>query len=268
MNSASFDVEDPYEPSRPNDYLAYCEERLEQKRLAKLAEENNRKLIEIEQARAQLERERQDAVEKGDVQRLSAMGAGRGRGRGLSNLPAWMTQGQPQPQLAEAPGSIPEGPSVGGQFDDTMPQSVNGNVAARIMSKMGYQEGEGLGKDGLGITQPIEHRKVGAGGQIVMSDEDRQRYMAKSIPTPVGGSAQQPQPGRKRQGLFSNPSCVVLLKNMVGPNEVDDMLADETKAECLKYGPINTCVVFEVKEQDCPPEECVRTFIAFEKQVR
>ena len=37
---ASFNVLDPYDPARPNDYLLWCEERLEKKRLTQLAEEN------------------------------------------------------------------------------------------------------------------------------------------------------------------------------------------------------------------------------------
>jgi hypothetical protein len=48
---ASFDVEDPYEPSRPNDYLRWCEERLEKKRLDKLADENKIRIQEAEKIR-------------------------------------------------------------------------------------------------------------------------------------------------------------------------------------------------------------------------
>jgi hypothetical protein len=40
------------------------------KRLDKLAEENNRKMAEAERARVDMERERQQAIESGDVQRL------------------------------------------------------------------------------------------------------------------------------------------------------------------------------------------------------
>lgn len=48
---------------------------------------------------------------------------------------------------------------------------------------------------------------------------------------------------KRKQGLFSKPSCVLLLKNMVSAEEVDDALADETSAECLKYGPVASCLV-------------------------
>jgi splicing factor 45 len=52
---------------------------------------------------------------------------------------------------------------------------------------------------------------------------------------------------------------------MVGPGEVDEILAEECKQECSKYGPVSTCVVFEVSGP-CPPEENVRTFVHFERQ--
>lgn len=111
----SFDVIDPYDPRRPNDYLTLCQERKEEKRLQQLAVDNQKKIAENERLRAERDRERQEAAAKGDYLKLlqqeeqkssntssSATGAaslGRGsggRGRGLSNLPAWMTQ-----QIAE-----------------------------------------------------------------------------------------------------------------------------------------------------------------------
>jgi hypothetical protein len=39
-------------------------------------------------------------------------------------------------------------------------------------------------------------------------------YMYSYIGAPMA-------PPKRKMGLFSNPSCVVLLKNMVGPGEVD-----------------------------------------------
>lgn len=97
--NTSFEIaeEDAYDPRRPNDYIAYCEERLQQRKAIKLAEENRRILDEQQRANEQLERERREAVLRGDFQRLVATeptggGVGRGRGRGsLSNLPSWMT---------------------------------------------------------------------------------------------------------------------------------------------------------------------------------
>ncbi len=77
---------------------------------------------------------------------------------------------------------------------------------------------------------------------------------------------------RKVQGGLSKPSKVLLLKNMVGPNDVDSTLAEETKAECMRFGPVSNCIIYEVNAQraplakPCPDEESVRMFVAFEKQ--
>ena len=294
IHGASFDVEDPYDPLKPNDYLLWCEERLEKKRVDKLAEENKSKMAAAERARVDMERERQQAMENGDVQRLQqTMGAGRGRGRGLSNMPAWMA-GYSAPSSSSAEGS--GGPTGStGQFDD----SQEGTAASRIMSKMGFQQGDGLGRDGQGIVNALEHRNLGPGsGQIAMDEQDRMKIASRAIAAklallggtssgsggPLSGSS-APSSGssslggvpptdeekekipKKRLGLFSNPSCVVLLKNMVGPGEVDELLADECKQECSKYGPVSTCVIHEITtDPTCPEQECVRTFVCFEKQ--
>lgn len=42
-------------------------------------------------------------------------------------------------------------------------------------------------------------------------------------------------------------SKVILLTNMVGPGEVDDILQEETADECSKYGKVERCLIFEVK---------------------
>lgn len=276
-HGASFDVDDPYDPSRPNDYLLWCEERLEKKRLDKLGEENKQLMAEAERARLDMEKERSEAMVNGDVQRLQvSMGAGRGRGRGLSNLPAWMAQ------YAVAPSSATIGDGSSGHFEDA-DSATDPSAASRIMSKMGFQQGDGLGKEGQGILNPLEHVKgagIGAPGgtaQIVLEEQDRMRVASRLIAArlalispdtdaPSSSSSAAAAP-RKRLGLFSNPSCVVLLKNMVGPGDVDVMLADECKQECSKYGPVNDCVIFEItSDPECPAEERVRTFVYFEKQ--
>jgi splicing factor 45 len=58
---------------------------------------------------------------------------------------------------------------------------------------------------------------------------------------------------------------VVLLRNMVGPGEVDEALEDEVAEECTKYGQVNRVLIFEVTEAGFPPTEAVRIFIQFDK---
>ena len=73
---------------------------------------------------------------------------------------------------------------------------------------------------------------------------------------------QQQQQKKKKRGLFSNPTKVVLLKNMVGPGQVDDDLQAETAEECGKHGTVAQCLIFEV---GCVPGRreysCARGFV-------
>eukprot|EP01041_Mallomonas_annulata_P003020 gene3020-5919_t len=298
---ATFDVVDPYDPAKPNDYLSWCEERLERKRRARMEIENRKTIEESDRKRAVLEKERHEAAQKGDIEKLKELqggssmsaGAGRGRGRGLSNLPAWMTN-TPEPR-GESPSATDGSHRSQQQFEDSeddikMSSADNRNrrmsgdgfqddhIGSRLLGKMGYQEGSGLGKSGQGITKPIEHRKVGnSQGVIVMDAVDRDRQASggqQDNITPHSHSTSTGTTGKRKMGMFSNPSCVLLLKNMVAPGDAVSSLAQETKEECQKYGPVKRCEVFDVSESStgsgldntCPPEEIIRTFVAFETQ--
>ena len=60
------------------------------------------------------------------------------------------------------------------------------------------------------------------------------------------------------------PTRVLLLRNMVGPGEVDGALDGEVKQECgAKYGAVAQCVIFEVRSQSVRPEARVRIFVQF-----
>lgn len=57
---------------------------------------------------------------------------------------------------------------------------------------------------------------------------------------------------------------VVLLRNMVGPGEVDDDLEPEVKDECnTKYGDVARVMIHEV--HGTVPEETVRIFVEFKR---
>ena len=109
-----------------------------------------------------------------------------------------------------------------GQFEN-VPSESGMALASRILAKMGYQTGEGLGKGGKGIADPLIAGGIGGGVSKSMGDieRDRKRQLnddSKGVNSDgVGSSSMTKKGGFVR---FSNPSCVVLLKNMVGPDDV------------------------------------------------
>ena len=109
-HSWDLDGKDEYDPNKPNDYIVFCEERLEKKKLEKIIEENEKIMKQQAEEREKLENERSKAIAKGDYSKVlnsisrgstisnsnvtnAGMGRGRGRG-GVMNLPAWMVQQQ------------------------------------------------------------------------------------------------------------------------------------------------------------------------------
>ena len=65
--------------------------------------------------------------------------------------------------------------------------------------------------------------------------------------------------------ITGTPTRVVMLRNMVGPGEVDPDLEDEVANECSKYGQVQSVMIFEVTTAGYPEEEAVRIFVEFER---
>nr|CAG4644224.1 EOG090X0BIL [Lepidurus arcticus] len=157
------------------------------------------------------------------------------------------------------PPSLQESGSSGGK-----------SVAAKIMAKYGFREGQGLGKLQQGISTALVVEKTSKrGGRIIAEQEAKELAMlpplfpppVPAVGTPPANTKNEPQ---SITDLMKNPSKVVLLRNMVGPGEVDDDLEPEVKEECqTKYGDVVQVVLYEMP--GVPDDEAVRIFVEFKR---
>ncbi|XP_063888356.1 splicing factor 45-like isoform X1 [Scylla paramamosain] len=169
----------------------------------------------------------------------------------------------PPPSLGAEEGAVPGG-AKGANFS-----GMGGStVAAKIMAKYGFKEGQGLGKSEQGIVRALEVEKTSKRGGRIVHESDEPPPPAPMMPPPIAPpprpAPQSEKPEAKMAHILRNPSKVALLRNMVGPGEVDDELEPEVREECNgKYGAVVQVVIFEIPK--AVPEEAVRIFVEFQR---
>ncbi|CAH8833965.1 unnamed protein product [Trichobilharzia szidati] len=143
-------------------------------------------------------------------------------------------------------------------------------VAAKMMAKMGYREGQGLGRESQGMSTALVVEKTSRRGGKIIHEKDQQRQQ-QTNPSAGNNNANLPNylnPNVEETfnslPLPEHRSCVILLRNMCGPGEVDDDLEPETAEECAKYGKVVMCMIYELPE--APDDEVVRIFVEFDSE--
>jgi len=143
------------------------------------------------------------------------------------------------------------------------------------MAKYGWKEGQGLGREEQGLSTCLQVEKTGKrAGKIINRDVEKEKAKFNPLPPPPLPPSHQATPPRVEESaeaddtsitdMMKNPSKVVLLKNMVGPGEVDADLQPEIEEECAeKYGDINKVLIFEIP--GASEEEAVRIFVEFKR---
>ncbi|RZF48542.1 hypothetical protein LSTR_LSTR011157 [Laodelphax striatellus] len=203
---------------------------------------------------------RKDSDEDDDEDGGGGGGGGGGgvpRGAGVAIAPP------PSLQQDANPPPTPEPPAQS-------PKVYGASVAAKIMAKYGFKEGQGLGKKEQGISMALQVEKTSKRGGRIIHEKDMLPSSAP-LPFPPPASNTPPPPTKAPLGpepsiteIMKSPSKVVLLRNMVGPGEVDSELEPEVKDECnTKYGDVIKVIIHELPE--APSDEAVRIFVEFKR---
>ncbi|WVZ82423.1 hypothetical protein U9M48_029689 [Paspalum notatum var. saurae] len=243
-------VLEEYDPARPNDYEDYRKDKLRRAKEAELSKElerRRREEQEREREREQREREAREREERDYQSRASSLN--------ISGEEAWKRRAAMSGGGASAqrtPSSPPHGDgfAIGNSSSAGLGVGAGGQMTAaqRMMAKMGWKEGQGLGKQEQGITAPLVAKKTDRRGGVIVDE-----------------SSSRPEKRQKSVSFDGQPTRVLLLRNMVGPGEVDDELEDEVASECAKYGTVSRVLIFEITQADFPADEAVRIFIQFER---
>nr|XP_043628751.1 DNA-damage-repair/toleration protein DRT111, chloroplastic [Erigeron canadensis] len=230
-------VAEEYDPARPNDYEEYKRERKRQAAEAEIKRE-------AEKRRKEREKERERERKEGNSSNLDL-------DVNISGEEAWKRR------AAMSSNGGGGGEDVGG-FSIEKSESVGLGVGAggqmtaaqRMMAKMGWKAGQGLGKQEQGITTPLVAKKTDRRAGVIVNATEQKQAVEKKV---------------KGVSINGEPTRVVLLRNMVGPGEVDDDLETEVAEECAKYGTVTRVLIFEITEPNFPVDEAVRIFVQFER---
>nr|SVE80322.1 EOG090X0BIL [Daphnia magna] len=237
-----------YDPLHPTDYDKIIKERKERRGIE----------IEIEEA----EKKRKPREDR-DVKPRDRSSVG---GSGFGGRLHCDDEDEPIVKKSSTSGGVAIAPppslqDISSPSSSSVSSSASGagalGVAAKIMAKYGFKEGQGLGRQQQGIAAALQVEKTSKRGGRIISEKE-----IMPPPPPVAPTA--PKAELTIADIMKNPSKVVYLRNMVGPGEVDSDLEPEVREECqTKYGDVNKVVIFEVPNAE--EEEAVRIFVEFKR---
>jgi len=201
------DLEEIYDPERPNDYEQYCKERARKKK--RLVEEAKRR------------RDADIALQNANIMLQVSGGIHEGGIEDRDKTPPRaeiLSQEMTNNKALQQPPPPPPEP----------PKKTGLDKAKAMMKKMGWKEGEGMGRRGQGLK-----------GCLV--------------------------PGRNNSlTMVMDFSRCIRLQNMCDRGNVDNELLGEVRQECERLGPVLDAHLYESKARELLPEEAVSVFVKFE----
>ncbi|XP_047114726.1 splicing factor 45 isoform X2 [Schistocerca piceifrons] len=271
-----WNVEGEYDPMWPNDYEKVVKDlrEIREREKEKEEEEKRRKNRDDRDKRG---RDRYDNSDERRSKQTTGFAGRRDSDEEEEEKPTTPRVGgvaiAPPPSLQE-PSPAPAAPP--GADGQKLPQvsgekyglSFGGSVAAKIMAKYGFKEGQGLGKQEQGISMALQVEKTSKRGGRIISEKEIMPPPPPSAGSPSSASQSapqgQPKPEPSITEIMKSPAKVVLLRNMVGPGEVDEDLEPEVKDECnTKYGDVVKVLIYE--QPSAAHDEAVRIFVEFKR---
>lgn len=120
------------------------------------------------------------------------------------------------------------------------------------------------------ISKNDESKKIEENGKVELEKLPDGSLEAEEIVS-IKGTDQRFIMMKKLAALKKQKNSVLVLKNMILPDEIDDELEDEIKEECIKYGKILSVLIKLVTEseinQDQNLDQNIQTSQNFEKEV-
>jgi len=233
-------IEDEYNPSIPNEYERISKERREKNK------KEDRKRRSSSPSRRSGFGGRQATSDDEENNFRPAMASTR-TGTAIAPPKSLISESSP---IADA--KIPNINSYGAS-----------TVAAKIMARYGFKDGQGLGKQEQGISTALQVEKTSKRGGRIVHEKELKEMLPAAAEAPAQSSAPSSSSQESITEILKTPSKVILLRNMVGPGDVDDELEPEVKDECTKYGTVVTVHISEMPNK--PQDETVRIFVEFER---